>query len=71
LIRIFFHNPQIGINTWIKNSHIYKQFITIDKKWTLIEQKVAKIQISSNLFHIVTRIHFAIQLTIARTIHRA
>jgi len=39
LIWIHFHNPQIGINTQIKNFHIYEQFSTIDKKWTSIKQK--------------------------------
>jgi hypothetical protein len=30
---------------WIKNSHIYKQFPTIDKKCTPIEQKKYKLVI--------------------------
>jgi hypothetical protein len=32
LIWIHFYNPQIEINTCIKNFQIYKQFLTIDKK---------------------------------------
>ncbi len=71
LIWIYFHNPQIGINTWIKNSHIYDQFVTTNKKWTLVQQKIAKIQINSDPFHIITRIQFPIQIAITRTIHRA
>jgi hypothetical protein len=51
LIWIHFYDPHI--NTRIKNSHIYEQFPTIDKKWTLIEQKIAKIQIGSNPSHII------------------
>ncbi len=31
LIWIHFHNPQIWINTRIKDSHIYEQFLTTDK----------------------------------------
>jgi hypothetical protein len=31
LIWIYFHNLQIGTNTHIKNSYIYKQFLTIVK----------------------------------------
>ncbi len=66
-----FHNPQIGINTLIKNFHIYKQFPTIDKKWALIKQKIEKIQSDSNPFHIIIRIQFPIQLVATRTILRA
>ncbi len=71
LIWIHFHDSQIGINTQIKNSHIYEKFATIDKKWTPIEQKFAKTQINSDYSHIITRIQFPIQLTATRTIHRA
>jgi hypothetical protein len=42
LIWMHFHNPQIGINTRIKNVHIYEEFSTIDKKWTPIKQKNCK-----------------------------
>ncbi len=62
LIWIYFHNPQIGINMKIKNSHIYKQFFTTNKKWTPIEQKIAEIQIGSNPFHIIIKIQFLVQL---------
>ncbi len=69
LIWIHFHNPQNGINTRIKNFHIYEQFLTIDKKWTPIEQKNVEIQINSN--PIITRIQFPIQLVVGRIIHQA
>jgi hypothetical protein len=39
LIWIHFHNPQIGINTQIKNFHIYEQFSTIDKKMDIDKTK--------------------------------
>ncbi len=54
-----------------KSKTLYKKLTTIDKKWTAIEQKIAKIQIGSNLSHIITRIQFTIQLTATRTIHQA
>jgi hypothetical protein len=69
LIWIHFHNPQIGINTQIKNFHIYEQFLTIDNKCTSIERKITKIQIGSNPSHIITRIQFPIQLAATHIIH--
>jgi hypothetical protein len=60
LIWIHFHNPQIWINTWRKNSHIYEQFLTIDKKWTTTKQKIVEIQIGNNPSHIIKRIQFPI-----------
>jgi hypothetical protein len=69
LIWIHFHNPQIGINTQIKNFHVYEQFPTIDNKCTPTEHKITKIQIDSNPSHIITRIQFLIQLAATRIIH--
>ncbi len=63
-------NPQIWINTQIKNSHIYEKFHTIDKKWITIKQKNVQIQIGSNHFHIIARIQFPIQLATTCTIHQ-
>jgi len=40
------------------------------KKWTPIEQKIIKIQISNNTFHIITEIQFPIQLATTHTIHQ-
>jgi hypothetical protein len=45
---IHFHNPHIRHNTRIKNLQIYDEFPKLDKKWTPIERKIAKIQIGSN-----------------------
>jgi hypothetical protein len=70
LIWIHFHNTQIGINTRIKNSHIYEQFSTIDKKWTPIEHKIVEIQINSNPSNIITRIQFPIQSVVEHIIHQ-
>jgi len=70
LIWIHFHNTQIRINTRIKNSHIYKQFSTIDKKWTPIEHKIVEIQINSNLSNIITRIQSPIQSIVEHIIHQ-
>ncbi len=55
----------------IKNSHIYKQFLTTDQKWTKIKQKIVEIQIGSNPFHIIIRIQFPIQLVATHTSHQA
>ncbi len=41
------------------------------KKWTPLKQKIEKIQIGSNPFHIITRIQFPIQLVVAHTIYQA
>jgi len=64
---IHFHNPQIGINTRFKNSHIYEQFTTIDKKWTPIEQKLQKYKLVVILAHIIAIIQFPIQLATTHT----
>jgi hypothetical protein len=66
-----FQNPQIKVNSKLKYAQLYAQFPTIDKKWTLIKQKIVEIQISSNPFHVITRIQFPIQLATRRTMHRA
>jgi hypothetical protein len=66
---IHFHNPKIGHNTQIIFLQIYDEFPRLDKQWTPIERKIAEIQISSNPSHIITRIQFSIQLTIAQIIH--
>jgi hypothetical protein len=55
-------NIQIGNNTRLENSHLYKQFSRLNKSWTSIEQKIVQIQIDSNLNHIITRIQNPIQL---------
>jgi hypothetical protein len=64
-----FHNPHIGFNTRLENSHIYKELSTPNRNRTPIEQKV-EIQIGNNPSHIITRIQFLVQL-IGRTIHCA
>ncbi len=62
---IHFHNPHIRHNTRIKNLQIYDEFPRLDKQWTPIKRKIAKIQIGSNLSHTITRIQFPIQLVVA------
>jgi hypothetical protein len=71
MIWINFYNPQIGINMRIQYSQTYKYFLALEKNWTLIEWEIAKIQIGNNLFHIIKRIQFSIQLNIGQTIHCA
>jgi hypothetical protein len=56
MIWIYFYNPQIGINTRIQYSQTYKYFLALEKNWTPIEWKIAKIQIGNNLFHIIKRV---------------
>ncbi len=71
MIWIKFYNPQIGINMRIQYSQTYKYFLALEKNWTLIEWKIAKIQKGNNLFHIIKRIQFSIQLNMGQTIHCA
>jgi hypothetical protein len=37
LIWIHFQNPQIGLNTRMKNRHIYENFPNLDKTWTQLK----------------------------------
>ncbi len=40
LLWIHFQNSQIGLNTRMENHHIYEKIPNLDKKWTLIKQKL-------------------------------
>jgi hypothetical protein len=71
LIWINFHKLHIGFNTMLENSHIYKEFLALNKNYTPIEQKVIEIQINNNPSHIITRIQFHIQIIVGCTIHHA
>jgi len=44
---------------------IYDEFPRFDKQWTLIEHKIAEIQIGSNPSHTIMKIQFPIQLVVA------
>jgi hypothetical protein len=54
-----------------ENLQIYDEFPRFDKQWTLIECKIAKIEISINLPHIITRVQFPIHFVVAWIIHRS
>jgi len=69
LLWINVFNVQIGFSTRIEYSHMYYKKNSLDKSWTPIKQKIAKIQIGSNLSHIITRIQFHVQLVVAQIIH--
>jgi hypothetical protein len=49
----------------MKNLQIYDEFPRFDKQWTLIECKIAEIEIGSILSHIITRVQFPIQFVVA------
>ncbi len=69
LIWTTFNNPKASFTTRIGNQHLYTT--NIPKHWTPIQPISKEIQVGVNPNHVITHIHYPIQLVATHTIHRS
>ncbi len=69
MVWILFPNQKIGMLVREKSTQLYTN--NIQSNWTPIETIIKNIKIGKNQTHIITRIQFSIQLTVAITIHQS
>jgi hypothetical protein len=65
----YFYNPKASCIIRIRNQHLYTT--NIPKHWTPIEPISKEVQVGAKSNHVITRIHYPIQLAATHTIHHS